>query len=137
VVSAINAISVISNEKSLSLFKAVALSENYDSKMLMTKLNFSRRQYYIYMKKLVDVGLIKRSGGKYRITLFGKVVFNAYAKIETVVKDYWKLKALELMMGSVNSRDLSIQERQMVIDKLIDNPEIKDTLVQIEVQRNL
>ena len=129
-VSAINAISAISNEKSLSLFKAVALSGNYDRNMLMTKLNLSRRQYYVYMKRLVDVGLIKRSGGKYRITLFGKVVFNAYAKIETVVKDYWKLKALELMMGSVDSRDLSIQESQMVIDKLIDNPEIKDTLVQ-------
>ncbi len=136
-VSAINAISAISNEKSLSLFKAVALSGNYDRNMLMTKLNLSRRQYYIYMKRLVDVGLIKRSGGKYRITLFGEVVFNAYAKIETVVKEYWKLKALELMMWSVHSRNLSIQERRMVIDKLIDNPEIKDTLIQTAAQRNL
>jgi hypothetical protein len=34
------------------------------------------------------------------------------------------------MLGSVHNRDLSIQESQMVIDKLIDNPEIKDTLVQ-------
>ena len=136
-VSAIDAISVISNEKSLSLFKAVSLSENYNSKMLKTKLNLTKRQYYSNMKKLVDVGLIRRCGGKYRITLFGKVVFNAYAKIETVAKDYWKLQALDSIVQSADNRDLSAQECQMIIDELIDNPEIKDMLVQTAVQRNL
>ena len=136
-VSAIDAISVISNEKGLSLFKAVALSENYNSKMLRTKLNLTKRQYYSNIKKLVDVGLIKRCGGIYSITLFGKVVFNAYAKIETVSKDYWKLQALDSIMQSVDNRDFPAQECQMIIDELIDDPEIKDTLVQTAVQRNL
>jgi hypothetical protein len=45
-VSVADAISAISNEKVLSLFKAIAFSENDCSSILITKLRLSRKQYY-------------------------------------------------------------------------------------------
>jgi hypothetical protein len=52
------AISVISDEKALSIFKAISDSEkNYDTGMLMTKLEFTRKQCYSRIEKLMQAKL--------------------------------------------------------------------------------
>ena len=81
------------------------------------------------MKKLMDVHLVRRIDGRYRLTSFGKVVFEAQAKVEIGIKNYWKLKALDSVITSTGETGLSAQERQMFIDKLIDNHEIKSILL--------
>ena len=65
----------ISTEKALLLFKAVAFSQKNDTSMLITKLGLTRRQFYSMMKKLIDVGLVRRTRGRYQLTSLGKVVF--------------------------------------------------------------
>jgi predicted transcriptional regulator len=128
-VSVTTTISAISDETALSLFKAVALSENLGSDSLIAKLRLTRKQFYSIMKKLIDKGLIKRSSGKYRLTSFGKVVFSAQAKVEIAIKDHWKLKVIDSILMSADRIDLSAQEGQKIIDILIDNREIKDILL--------
>jgi predicted transcriptional regulator len=132
-VSVAGAISAISNEKALSLFKAIALSQKNDTDILITKLRLNRNQFYSIVKKLIDADLVKRINGKYRLTSFGKVIFSAQqkveAEIETAIKYYLKLKAIDSIMISVDKTDISAEECQMIIDKLIDNYEIKAILV--------
>jgi predicted transcriptional regulator len=131
--SAADVLRCISDEKVLSIFRAVALSENDDNGILITKLRLSRKQYYTRMEILIHTGLVKRTNGKYRLTSFGKVIFSAQqkveAEIETAIKHYWELKAVDsiMMMMSTYDKEL-LQERQRIIDKLIDNQEIKDIL---------
>jgi hypothetical protein len=77
---------------------------------------------------------VKKISGKYRLTSFGKVIFSAQAKveteIETAIRHYWELKAVDsIMMMSSDEKELPLQERQKIIDNLIDNNEIKNTLV--------
>ena len=127
--SVVDAISAISDEKSLSLFKAVVLSDNCDSRTLTGKLNLARRQFYSRMKKLMGAGLVRRINGKYRLTALGKIVFRAQTRVEIGIENHLKLKALDSFMKSEDSRDLPAQERQIIIDRLIDNYEIKDILV--------
>jgi hypothetical protein len=127
--SIVDAISAISNDKALSLFKVVAQSENYDTNMLIALSRLNRKQFYFIMKKLVDVELVKRVSGRCRLTSFGKVVFEAQARVEIGIKNYWKLKALDSVIMSAGKTGLSAQERQMFIDKLIDNHEIKSILL--------
>jgi predicted transcriptional regulator len=122
-------LSAISDGKSLSLFKAIARSDNYDSSTITGKLNRTRKQFYSSMKKLMDVGLVKRTNGKYHLTSLGKVVFNMQSKVEIGIENHWKLKALDSIINSADNKDLPAQEYQMIIDKLIDNPDIKDILV--------
>jgi predicted transcriptional regulator len=88
-------LSAISDEKSLSLFKTIARSDNYDSSTITGKLNRTRKQFYSSMKKLMDVGLVKRTNGKYHLTSLGKVVFNMQSKVEIGIENHWKLKALK------------------------------------------
>ena len=127
--SIVDAISAISNDKALSLFKVVAQSENYDTNTLIVLSRLNRKQFYSIMKKLMDVGLVKRVKGRHRLTSFGKVVFRAQERVEIGIKNYWKLKALDSVITSAGKTGLSVQERQMFIDKLIDNHEIKSILL--------
>jgi hypothetical protein len=127
--SIVDAISAISNDKALSLFKVVAQSKNYDTNMLIAISRLTRKQLYSSVKKLMDVGLVKRVNGRYRLTTFGKVFFEAQGKVEIGIKNYWKLKALDSLIQSAGKTGLSAQERQMFIDKLIDDHKIRDILL--------
>jgi predicted transcriptional regulator len=117
-------LSAISDEKSLSLFNAIARSDNYDGSTITGKLNLTRKQFYSSMKKLMDAGFVKRTNGKYHLTSLGKVVFNTQSKVEIGIENHWKLKALDSIINSADNKDLPAQKYQMIIDKLIDNPDI-------------
>ena len=127
-VSVVGTISSLSDEKALLLFRAIAFSENDYSNMLITKLRLTRRQYYSIMKKLIDADLVKRISGKYSLTLFGKIVFSILVKIESAIKYYWKLKALDSIVMSVNAQ-LPAEEYRRIVDNLIDNDDIKNLIV--------
>jgi hypothetical protein len=123
-------LSIISNAKALSIFKAVALAENDCSSILITKLKLTRRQYYSNMERLTEVHIVRRTNGKYSLTSFGRVIFSMLSKIETAIKFHWKFKAIDtVMMASAGNNELPIEERDRIIDSLIDNQEIKDILV--------
>jgi predicted transcriptional regulator len=118
----------ICNDKALSLFKAVAVSSNDCSKILITKLRLTRKQYYIRIKELMHTGLVRRISGKYSLTSLGKVVFGMLTKIETAIKYYWKLKGIDSIMMTSANTNLPSEEYQRIIDTLIDNEEIKTVL---------
>jgi uncharacterized ParB-like nuclease family protein len=54
-------------------------------------------------------------------------MFNAYLKMETATKYYWKLKAIDSILTSAIN-ELPMQECTRIIDKIIDNNEIKALL---------
>ena len=126
-VSIASVISAVSDDKAISLFKAVALSENDCSNILISKLKLSRRQYYSTMMRLMHANLVQRIGGRYRLTSLGRIIYNTYLKMETAVKYYWKLKAIDSILVSAN-KEFPIEECRRIIDNMIDNDEIKAIL---------
>jgi len=74
---------------------------------------------------MIKVGLIKRKNGKYFLTSLGKIVYEAEAMIENALNDYWKLKAIDSLDGSINTTE----ERSKILDTLIDNHHIKEILL--------
>jgi hypothetical protein len=79
------------------------------------------------MKMLMEVGLIRKRSGRYCLTSLGIVIYDSYIKIETALKYYWKLKAIDSIMSSASSQ-LPHEEQGRVIDALVDNYQIKDIL---------
>ena len=49
------------------------------------------------------------------------------AKVETAIRYYWKLKAIDSIISTY--RELPTEECQRIIDNIIDNDEIKEMLV--------
>jgi DNA-binding transcriptional ArsR family regulator len=129
-VSVMDAISALSDKKALLIFKYVALSESNRSNILITRLGLTRRQFYSGMKRLSDAGLITRIGSIYRLTSLGKIVFTMYRKIENAIDNHhWKLKAVDSIIISPDAEELTIEEIQNVITKLIDDHEMKAILL--------
>jgi len=56
IASTADIIFVVSNEETLSIYKAIALSENGSTIILITKLGLRCRQYYSSTEKLMHMG---------------------------------------------------------------------------------
>src|ERR687887_2376000 len=116
----------ISNNNALSLFNIIA-SGRIGSSMLRNKTKLTRKQYYSRMSALLKAGLVKRKSGRYNLTAFGKVVYDAQATIENAINNYWKLKAVDSIVEI--SDELPKEEFNKIVDILIDNHQIKDSLI--------
>lgn len=133
-VSLANILSAISNENALAVFKTIADTKG-DTDVLRTKLNISRKQYYSRMSGLLKAGLVKRKNGRYSLTIFGELVYDAAMTLEKAFNNnnYWKLKAIdsfEIAPGQGPGHELSIEERNKIIDTLLrDDQKIKDILL--------
>ena len=88
-------------------------------------LKLTRKQYYSRLHNLIICGLIKKTNGMYRLTSFGRIIFDWHLVIrDTIAKEYWKLRAID-MLGSSGIPD---SERSKVVDTLIDNDKLKQFL---------
>jgi hypothetical protein len=116
----------ISDDKALTLFNSIAISNGYRD-IHPSKMNLSRKQYYHRLSSLMDAGLIRRDSGKYSLTLVGKIVYDAHIKIGKALSYYWKLKAIESIeiSSSLSGAGSSKGELTQLINALIDNHFIK------------
>ena len=117
----------ISDDKSLTLFNSIAVS-NGDKYISLKEMNLTTKQYYSRISGLLNAGLIKRHKGKYFLTLLGKVVYDTQMTIGKALTYYWKLKAIESVEMSSSVR-LPREELTQLINALIDNHFIKDILI--------
>jgi hypothetical protein len=124
-----SALKKISDDKSLTLFNSIAVS-NGDKYIPLKEMNLTTKQYYSRVSGLLNTGLIKRHKGKYSLTLLGKVVYDAQMLIGKALTYYWKLKAIEsIEMSASGSSGLPNGELAQLVDVLIDNHKVKDILV--------
>jgi hypothetical protein len=111
----------ISDEKTLVLLKNIKISDGKNH-IPIKDMQLTTKQYYSRISGLMDVGLIKRNRGRYFLTAFGKVVYEAHMTIHRSLLYYWKLKAID----SIQTTDISEQDFSTLVDTLIDNYQLKD-----------
>jgi Mn-dependent DtxR family transcriptional regulator len=85
------------------------------------------------MSGLMRTGLIHRKKGKYFLTTFGKIVYdallNVQCKIEYALTNIWKLKAIDSLAAY---EEPSKEELEKIIDALLDNNDIKRVIIKDE-----
>jgi hypothetical protein len=106
------------------LFKTVAIGK-YHIDALMGELKLTRKQYYMRMSRLMKADLIKRKNGMYILTSLGKIVFHYENLIEIALKDYWKLKLIDIVK---TDDKIEAEACAKLVDTLIDNKEIKEII---------
>ena len=122
--SIINILSAISDDKALTLFKTIAF-ENNNSDTLLNKTKLTRKQYYSKTADLIKAGLVKRRSGRYFLTAYGKIVYDAHILVEKAINNYWKLKVID----SLEPKDLSTDEYAKVVNTLIDNAKLREIIL--------
>ena len=93
-ISIVDILSSISDDKGLILFNTIALA-NGESEIQIRKLGLTSKQFYSRVSKLTKADLIKRKYGRYSLTVLGRVVYDAHTTIGKALMYYWKLKAIE------------------------------------------
>jgi predicted transcriptional regulator len=127
-ISIVDILKKTSNDKALTLFNSIAIS-NGDKYISLKEMNLTTKQYYSRIAGLTNAGLIKRRHkGKYTLTLLGKVFYDSQMMIGKALKDYWKLKAIESIEMS-SSVTLPREDLSKIVDTLIDNKQIKDIVM--------
>jgi hypothetical protein len=124
--SVVETVKAISKEEALIIFKTIALGK-VEGNIVRSKTKLTSKQYYSRMSALLKAGLLKRKSGRYNLTAFGKIVYDAQATIENAINNFWKLKAVDSIIEI--SDELPKEEFNKIVDILIDNHQIKDSLI--------
>jgi predicted transcriptional regulator len=121
-------IKLMSDDKSVLIFNTIFLASGDTSEILRTRLKLGRKQYYSRMSRLSKAGLVKRQKGRYFVTAFGKVIYNAQRLLVSAVKNHWKLKAID-SLKIANHDTVPEEERVKIIELMIGNQQIKKILL--------
>jgi hypothetical protein len=120
-------IQIISDDKSVLLLQTIFLASGETSEILRTRLKLGRKQYYSKMSRMSKAGLLKRQKGRYFVTAFGKVIYDAHRLLVSAVKDHWKLKAIDSLGNQILL--LPKEERVKIIERMIGNRQIRQILL--------
>ena len=137
--STVSILGALSDDKSLDLFKIIASAPADDTvypidsgvlintQLLISNVKLTRKQYYSRISNLISSGLVKRSNGKYLLTSLGKIAYSVTALIDQAIHDHWKLKAIDAL-ETKSSSGIPDEEREKIVDMLVDNHELKRIL---------
>jgi hypothetical protein len=104
------------NIMKMAYFGFKGSSENY-------KGNISKKQFYVRLKRLRDLGFIEKRDSVYRTTTFGSLVYNGNIKtLEDVLANYWNLKAVDVLKSR---QDFPLHQKEKVIEEIIQNTSLK------------
>lgn len=91
----------------------------------------TRKQFYMRLATLKQVGLISRSSGKYRLTSLGLVVRSSLRIINKGIMFKWALRALDAAERGAKQQqqNLEPQIKDMLIDNIVTDETIKKILM--------
>ena len=75
------------------------------------------------MSALLKAGIVQRQSGSYSLSSFGKIVYDSHVIIGKALENYWKLAAIDSV------QHLPDIGRNKIIEVLIDNPQIRESLL--------
>lgn len=117
----------LSDHKTLVLLDTIAHSAS-DMDPPISKLEFTKKQYYSRIHSLTNSGLITRQKGKYYLTSFGRIVSFYQSRIARAVDNFWKLKSLD-SISEESGNDLRLKELYPnLVSSLIEDVEIREIL---------
>jgi predicted transcriptional regulator len=111
-------LNAIRDIKSLNLFNALILGDQ-KAHDLMVKFSISRKEFYSRISKLLRVGMIKCTAGRYSITAFGRVIHEIQLALRIAVESYSKPYNSDPNNSSLNEIGIEYDEQVMIANYVI------------------
>ena len=88
--------------------------------------NQSKKQYYVRLKRLVDIGLIEKQHRTYKLTSFGSIVYENHVKtMDKIIPNYWQIKSFDILK---NRNDFPVEQKEQIINEYIGTTDLKDVI---------
>lgn len=114
--------SVLSDRHSLGIMKMAYSGFKASSTVLSG--NLTKKQFYMRLKKLRDLGFIEKRDSFYRTTTFGSLVYQGQIRtMEEILANFWNLKAVDVLKSR---HDFPAQQKEKVIEEIIQNCNLKN-----------
>ena len=108
----------IADEKCIEMLSVVKEGKP----LSIADLQLTRKQFYSRLHALIIYNLVSKVNGRYRLTSFGKVVFDWHlVLLQAISEEYWKLKALDVL----DSSGIPDSERAKIMDALVKNEKLR------------
>jgi hypothetical protein len=86
----------------------------------------TKKQYYVRLKRLVDMGFIEKHNSVYKLTSFGTIVYENHLKtMEKIVPNYWQIKSIDVLKSR---DDFPIEQQEKIISEYIESTGLKDII---------
>ena len=80
--------------------------------------NQSKKQYYVRLKRLIDVGLIEKQQRIYKLTSFGSIVYENHLKtMDKMIPNYWQIKNIDILK---NRNDFPFEQKEKIIHEYVE-----------------
>ena len=86
----------------------------------------TKKQYYVRLKHLVDMGLIEKHQSIYKLTSFGTIVYENHLKtMEKIIPNYWQIKSIDVLK---NRNDFPVEQKERIMNEYIETTGLKSVI---------
>ncbi len=105
---------ILSDKLSVEILNAAFKGLRSNSKGLSSQ---SKKQYYVRLKRLSDLGLIEKNQSVYNLTTFGSLIYlNHFKTMEKIVPNYWQIKSIDVLKSR---NDFPLEKKEKIIDEYL------------------
>jgi hypothetical protein len=80
--------------------------------------NQTKKQYYVRLKRLVDMGLIEKHQSIYNLTSFGSIVYENHLKtMDKIIPNYWQFKSIDVLKSR---EDFPSEQKEKIMNEYIE-----------------
>ena len=85
----------------------------------------TKKQYYVRLKRLVDMGFIEKQNSVYKLTSFGTIVYDHLKTMEKFIPNYWQIKSIDVLKSRP---DFPAEQKEKIMNEYIETTKLKDVL---------
>jgi hypothetical protein len=88
--------------------------------------NQTKKQYYVRLKRLVDLGLIEKHQSIYKLTSFGSIVYENHLKtMDKIIPNYWQIKSIDVLKSR---HDFPPEQKEKIMNEYIETTNMNEVL---------
>ena len=86
----------------------------------------TKKQYYVRLKRLVDIGLIEKRQSIYKLTSFGSIVYENHLKtMNKIMPNYWQIKSFDILKSR---NDFPVEQKEKIFNDYIETTGLKGVI---------
>jgi len=117
----VSVLEALTDEHSLKMFKQASV-ELSGGQGAPDKVGLSKKQFYFRLHRLIEVGLVERTGGVYKQTTLGSMVNSLQIKpLEEILAEYWNFLAIGEIKKSVS---IPKQEQEKISQSILNETKL-------------
>jgi predicted transcriptional regulator len=86
----------------------------------------TKKQYYVRLKRLVDIGLIEKRQSIYKLTSFGSIVYENHLKtMDKIIPNYWQIKSFDILKSR---NDFPVEQKERITNEYVETNGLKGVI---------